>query len=60
MPARHIYSKVRLMDVKTNREISEEAGKESSKGRHRAWIVSYIIIAVICMAVYFLLRFRVF
>ena len=49
------------MDVKTNKEINEEvdnAGAEKSK--HRVWIVSYIIIALICLALYFLLQFRVF
>lgn len=48
------------MDVKTKSEINEEANKHTSKGRHKAYIVSYIIIAVICIAVYFLLQFRVF
>jgi small-conductance mechanosensitive channel len=48
------------MDVKTNREINEEADKNINKSRHKAWVVSYIIIAVICIAVYFLLQFRVF
>ena len=49
------------MDVKTNKEINEEvdsAGPANSK--HRIWIVSYIIIALICLAAYFLFQFRAF
>ena len=48
------------MDVKTNREVNEEVTENKDQGKHKAWIVSYIIIAVICIAVYFLLQFRVF
>ena len=49
------------MDVKTNKEINKEvdnAGVEKSK--HKVWIVSYIIIALICLALYFLFQFHVF
>ena len=49
------------MDVKTNKEISKEV--ESAvvdKGKHKVWIVSFIIIALVCLAVYFLLQFHVF
>jgi small-conductance mechanosensitive channel len=47
------------MDVKTNQEINKEEFKEV-KARHKVWIVSYITIALICLAVYFLLQYRVF
>jgi small-conductance mechanosensitive channel len=47
------------MDVKTNKEIKEEV-KDGDSGKHKVWIVSYIIIALICLAVYFLLQFHVF
>jgi small-conductance mechanosensitive channel len=46
------------MDVKTEKEISEEVSQAGLK--HKIWIVSYIIIALVCLAVYFLLQFRVF
>jgi hypothetical protein len=48
------------MDVKTNKEISKEVKKGKSEGRHKVWILAYVIIALICLAVYFLLQFRVF
>jgi small-conductance mechanosensitive channel len=48
------------MDVKTNKEINKEVKKGKSEGRHKVWVFSYIIIALICLAVYFLLRFHVF
>ncbi len=47
------------MDVRTNKDVSDEI-KTTTGSRHRLWIVSWIILAVICLAVYFLLRFRVF
>ena len=47
------------MDIKTNRDIRKEI-KTTAGNRHRLWIVSYIILAVICLAVYFLLQFQVF
>jgi small-conductance mechanosensitive channel len=47
-----------MMDVKTNREITHEI--KITGTRHRLWIVSYIALAVICLAVYFLLQFQVF
>ncbi len=46
------------MDVKTNSEITREI--KITGTRHRLWIVSYIALAVICLAVYFLLQFQVF
>lgn len=46
------------MDVKTTKQITNEIKTTSTS--HRLWIVSYIILAVACIAVYFLLQFRVF
>jgi small-conductance mechanosensitive channel len=48
------------MDVKTNKEIKGEVNDNGVSGKHKVWIVSYIIIALICLAVYFLLQFHVF
>lgn len=47
------------MDVKTNQDINNEI-KTSTDSRHKLWIVSYILLALICLVVYFLLQFRVF
>jgi small-conductance mechanosensitive channel len=47
------------MDVKTNQDIRNEI-KTSSGSSHRLWIVSYIILAIVCVAIYFLLQFQVF
>jgi len=47
------------VDIKTNRNISREI-RISRGSRHRLWIVTYIILAIVCLAVYFLLQFRVF
>lgn len=47
------------MDVKTNKDINKEV-KTTTGNRHRLWVLSYIILAVICLAIYFLLQFRVF
>ena len=48
------------MDVKTNKEIREKVDNADVEGKHKVWIVSYIIVALICLAVYFLLQFHVF
>lgn len=48
------------MDVKTESEIREEVNDAGASGKHKVWIVSYIIIALACLAVYFLLQFHVF
>jgi small-conductance mechanosensitive channel len=48
------------MDVKTNKEIQKEVENAETKSRHKVWIVTYVIIALICLAVYFLLQFHVF
>src|SRR5215472_1453708 len=47
------------MDVKTKREEGNEI-RTSGRSRHRLWIVTYIFLALICIAVYFLLQFQVF
>ena len=47
------------MDIKTKRDIGREI-RFSAGSRHRLWIVTYIILAIVCLAVYFLLQFRVF
>ena len=47
------------MDVETNQQKNNEI-KSTSGTSHRLWIVSYIILALVCIAVYFLLQFRVF
>jgi small-conductance mechanosensitive channel len=48
------------MDVKANKEIREEVNGSGADSKHKVWIVSYVIIALICLAVYFLLQFHVF
>jgi len=48
------------MDVKTNKEIREKVDNADVEIKHKVWIVSYIIIALVCLAVYFLLQFHVF
>ena len=47
------------MDVKTNQEVGEEIRTTKGSG-HKLWVVSYVILSVICLAVYFLLQFQVF
>ena len=47
------------MDIKTNSDVSQEINANAG-GRHRLWIASYIILAIVCLAVYFLLQFQVF
>jgi small-conductance mechanosensitive channel len=49
------------MDVQTNNDIHQEVSSaDAGSKKHKVWIVSYIIIALLCLAVYFLLQFRVF
>jgi small-conductance mechanosensitive channel len=48
------------MDIKTVREVKKQTKKAGTQKKHRIWIVTYIIVAVICLAVFFLLRFKVF
>jgi small-conductance mechanosensitive channel len=47
------------VDVETNQQ-KNNGIKSTSGTSHRLWIVSYIILALVCIAVYFLLQFRVF
>jgi len=47
------------MDVRTNQQTNNEIKRTSESG-HRFWIVSYIILAAVCIAIYFLLQFQVF
>lgn len=48
------------MDVKTNKEVNEEVKESKEQGRHKTWMLSYGLIALVCLAVYFLLQLRVF
>jgi len=47
----------KIMDVQPDKKT--KPGKVRT-GRHRWWIASYIILAAACVAIYFLLQFRVF
>jgi small-conductance mechanosensitive channel len=47
------------MDIKTNKDIRKEIRKNRG-GNHKLWIASYVLVATVCLAVYFLLQFRVF
>ena len=48
------------MDVKTDKRVSRKVKEAANEGRHRVWIVTYVILAVVCVGLYFLLQFRVF
>ncbi len=48
------------MNIKSNKQINKEVSKASLGRRHRMWIVSYIVIASICITIYLLLQFKVF
>jgi small-conductance mechanosensitive channel len=48
------------MDVKTNQEINKEHKETVGEGKHTIWVVTYIFFGLICLAIYFLLRFHVF
>ncbi|MFL5786640.1 MAG: mechanosensitive ion channel family protein [Flavisolibacter sp.] len=48
------------MDIKTEKEISKEKEKTGSKKEHRSWMLSYIIIAVIAIVLYFVVRLQIF
>ena len=48
------------MDIKTVRQVKKQTIKAGGQSKHRIWIVTYVIVAVICLAVFFLLRFKVF
>lgn len=46
------------MDIETNHETNSQA--PAAPHTHRAWILSYSVVALACLAVYFLLRFHAF
>jgi small-conductance mechanosensitive channel len=48
------------MDIKTIRQVKKEAQSTGRPVKHRLWIVTYGIIAVGSLVLYFLLRFKVF
>src|SRR4051812_28817 len=51
------------MDVKSNQEIHKEtkkAERTNYSGQHKVWIGTYIFLALICIAAYFLLRVQYF
>ena len=48
------------MDIKTTHEVNQEAKEAPPKSLHRAWILTYSLIALACLTAHFLLRFRVF
>lgn len=48
------------MDITPSGEIAKEVLKEKNAVKHRIWIVTYTLIALGCLAAYFLLKFRVF
>ena len=48
------------MDIKTENEISKEKEKTGSKKEHRSWMLSYIVIAVIAIVLYFVVRLQIF
>ena len=51
------------MDIRTDREIKEDkkkVKKTAGKGKHKAWIATYIVVALLCLVFYFLLRFKFF
>jgi len=51
---------VKWMDVKTKKDIREKVKRKPAGGKDRMWIVSYIVLVAVCVAIYFLLQFRVF
>src|SRR3954454_9254651 len=51
------------MDIKSNQEIHKEKEKAEDvkdSGKHKIWIGTYIFLALVCMATYFLLRMEFF
>lgn len=54
-----IFAKHFLMDVETNKKRNAEI-KKAGGSRHKVWIAGYIVTALVFLAVYFLLQFRVF
>src|SRR5438270_8920126 len=48
------------MDVKTNKDIKKKVNQARDEGEHKLWILGYVVLAIICLGVYFLLQFHVF
>jgi len=48
------------MDVETNKERNTEIKKAKAPGHHKAWVIGYVFTALVFIAVYFLLQFKVF
>jgi small-conductance mechanosensitive channel len=48
------------VDIKTTNEETQEIEEAEGAGKHKAWILTYLVIAVASLAAYFLLRFKVF
>jgi small-conductance mechanosensitive channel len=51
------------MDIKSSHEIKKEEAKVTQAkrtGKHKVWIGTYIVLALICLAAWFLLRLRLF
>ncbi|GAA4752705.1 mechanosensitive ion channel family protein [Flavisolibacter ginsenosidimutans] len=48
------------MDVETNKERSKEIKNAKGSGHHKAWVIGYVVTALVFIAVYFLLQFKVF
>ena len=48
------------MDIKTINEVKTEEVKPGNEVKHKAWIITYVFIAVACLVFHFLLRFQVF
>jgi small-conductance mechanosensitive channel len=48
------------VDIKTTHEEKKLVKEAAGKSSHKAWIFSYVIIALSSLAAYFLLRFKVF
>src|SRR4051794_23040298 len=51
------------MDIRTDQEIKEDkkkVGETAVKGKHKAWIATYVVVSLLCLVFYFLLRFKFF
>ena len=48
------------MDVKKNKDIKKKVNQAKDEAQHKLLILGYVILAIICLGVYFLLQFHVF
>jgi small-conductance mechanosensitive channel len=48
------------VDVKKNKDIKKKVNQAKDEGQHKLLILGYVILAIICLGVYFLLQFHVF